>query len=138
VGHLGLAARTGQAVQSGESQILTDTGGLLPLGNVPVDEGDELKPLGQAPGGGEEAERLDACLEGLAGLLLESGEEGVGGAEMGQDDRAGSVEALGGDDLPVAAAVDDFSDNPNPVPFCLRGRGASILPVLRRWLCFWV
>jgi hypothetical protein len=82
---------------------------LLPLGKVPVHEGDELKPLGQAPGGGEEAELLDGCLDGLTGLLLESGEERVGGAEMGQDDLAGfSVDALGGDDLPVAAAVDDF------------------------------
>jgi len=53
---------------------------------------------------------LDACLDGLTGLLLEAGEECVGGAEVGQDDLAGfSVDALGGDDLPVAATVDDFS-----------------------------
>ena len=109
VGHLGLAAGTGQAIQSSEQQILTDTGALLPLGHVPVDEGDELKPLGQAPSRGEEAELLDACLDGLTGFLLQAGEERVGGAEVSQDNLAGfSVDALGGDDLPVAVTVDDF------------------------------
>ena len=110
VGHLGLAAGAGQAVQSGEHEILTDTGPLPPLGNVSINEGDELEPLGQAPSRSEQAELLDACLDRLTGLLLEAGEEGVGGAEVGQDDLAGlSVDALRGDDLPVAATVDDLS-----------------------------
>jgi len=88
---------------------LTDAGPLLTFGNVPVDEGDELKLLCQAPGRGEEAERLDARLDGLALLLLEAGEEGIGGAEVGQDDLAGfSVDAPGGDDLEVLVAVDDL------------------------------
>ena len=109
VSHLGLAVRTGQAVQSDEQQILTDTRALLSLGNVPVDEGDELKLLGQSPGRSEEAELLDARFEGLTGLLLQAGEERVGSAEVGQDDLAGfSVDALGGDDLPIAVTVDDF------------------------------
>src|SRR5207244_13397476 len=60
-------------------------------------------------GRGEEAERLDARLDGLALLLLEAGEEGIGGAEVGQDDLAGfSVDAPGGDDLEVLVAVDDL------------------------------
>jgi hypothetical protein len=88
---------------------LTDTGPLLPLGNTAVDEGDQLKPLGQAPGRRQEAELVDACLDGLTGLLLETSEESVGGAEVGEDNLAGlSVDALGGDDLPVAVAVDEF------------------------------
>src|SRR2546429_9261274 len=42
-------------------------------------------------------------------LLLEAGEEGIGGAEVGQDDLAGfSVDAPGGDDLEVLVAVDDL------------------------------
>ena len=74
-----------------------------------VDEGDQLKPLGQAPGSRQEAELVDACLDGLTGLLLETREESVGGAEVGEDNLAGlSVDALGGDDLPVAVAVDEF------------------------------
>src|SRR5207302_11003241 len=53
--------------------------------------------------------RLDARLDGLALLLLEAGEEGIGGAEVGQDDLAGfSVDAPGGDDLEVLVAVDDL------------------------------
>ena len=83
VGHLGLAAGACQAIQSGEHEILTDTGPLPPLGNVPIDQGDELEPLGQAPGRGQQAELLDASLDGLTGLLLETGEECVAGAEVG-------------------------------------------------------
>src|SRR5256886_17552125 len=45
----------------------------------------------------------------LALLLLEAGGEGIGGAEVGQDDLAGfSVDAPGGDDLEVLVAVDDL------------------------------
>src|SRR5207302_456876 len=109
LGHAGLAVGAGQAVQRSQHEILTDAGPLLTFGNVPVDEGDELKLLCQAPGRGEEAERLDARLDGLALLLLEAGEEGIGGAEVGQDDLAGfSVDAPGGDDLEVLVAVDDL------------------------------
>jgi hypothetical protein len=95
VGHAGFAARAGQAIQSSEQEILTDTGSLPPFGNVPVDEGDELQSLSQTPGRGEEAELLDAGFDGLTGLLSQAGEEGVGGAEVGQDDLARfSVDAL--------------------------------------------
>jgi len=52
---------------------------------------------------------LDAGLDGLTGLLLEAGQERVGGAQVGQDDLAGfSVDALGGDDLPVAVTMDNL------------------------------
>jgi len=52
---------------------------------------------------------LDACLDGLTGLLLEASQERVGGAQVGQDHLAGfSIDALGGDDLPVAVTVDNL------------------------------
>src|SRR5256886_17348280 len=45
----------------------------------------------------------------VALVLVEAGEEGIGGAEVGQDDLAGfSVDAPGGDDLEVLVAVDDL------------------------------
>ena len=82
---------------------------MLSLGNVAVDEGNELKFFGQPPSGGQKAELLDAGFEGFSRLLLQAGEEGVGGAEVGEDDLAGlSIDTLGGDDLPVAVAMDGF------------------------------
>jgi hypothetical protein len=46
-------------------------------------------------------------LEGLTGVELQASQEGVGGAQVGEDDLAGfSVDPAGGDDLPIAVAVD--------------------------------
>src|SRR5256884_5079023 len=100
LGHAGLAVGAGQAVQRSQHEILTDAGPLLTFGNVPVDEGDELKLLCQAPGRGEEAERLDARLDGLALLLLEAGGEGIGGG-------GGGAGGLGGG-FPVGAGGGGF------------------------------
>ena len=83
----------------------------MAFGDVLVDEFGQLELPGQLEGGGEEAEVVDPGLEGLAAGLLEFAQEAVGGAEVGEDHLAWlAVEALAGDDLPVAATANGFGD----------------------------
>jgi hypothetical protein len=82
---------------------------LVPLGDISIDDGHDSEFLGQVPGSRQQTELMDAGLQRLAGFLLQTRQQGIGRAQVSEDDLAGlSVDAFGGNDLPVAVSVDDF------------------------------
>ena len=65
--------------------------------------------LSDIPQGGQGTELKDLGLDRLAGVLFQAFQEGVGGAQMEQDDGSGfAVDPSGFDDLPAGMTSGDF------------------------------
>ena len=91
---------------------------LVPFVGVLVDEGREVKVVGDFPEGGDSGRVTDGSRNGLGGLL-EACEEVVGFAEMSEDDGTRfAVDAAGLDELPIGMSVDGF--------FLEAGHGVSV------------
>ncbi len=81
---------------------------MLPLGDVLIDQSDQLQLLGQLIESGRSAKLNHASMQRLGGGLLEAFEQGICGAKVLEDDRPGTtVHASGFDEVVVGMAVDD-------------------------------
>ena len=77
-----------------------------------INEFDQLKLLSEVVEGGDTAKVGEASTGGGELLVLEALEQGIGGAQVLQDDGArAAVHAAGLDEVVVGAAVDDFALN---------------------------